>query len=260
MLADSYFKHIGITKPDAVSLTLLKKIHKHHLLSIPFENLDIIAKIPLSMNPSQIMKKIANSKRGGICYETNSLLFTVLQETGFNVSYISAKFWNDEKLCWNPEFSHLAILVTIDYQHYLADVGVGGGFIEPILLKNNYEYSDRNGSYRMLEIDKTTFILQKFDKSWKDLLYISIDPKQLHQFHEQFMYYQTSKETIFTQNKIVNLLTTDGRITLSDHQLKVIKNHSICITHIKNQDEWQLMYNQIFSPVRHEFRVRNLKI
>ncbi|MEH7511971.1 arylamine N-acetyltransferase [Gottfriedia acidiceleris] len=246
MLIESYFKHIRLKQTQTISYSSLKQIHKHHLLSIPFENIDIISQIPLSMNPSKIMKKIATGKRGGICFETNSLLFSVLQELGFNVSFISTRFWNEEKQCWNPEFSHLSILVKIDDQNYLADVGIGGGFLEPLLLHDHYEYSDPNGSYRMIEQDNSHFILQKFNETWKDLLFISIIPKQLQQFEEQFKYFQTSNETIFTQYKIVNLLTKEGRISLSDHQLKVTKNHRICITEIKNKDEWQSIFNHLF--------------
>jgi len=247
MLIESYFKHIRLNKTKTISYSSLKQIHKHHLLSIPFENIDIISQIPLSMNPSEIMKKITTGKRGGICFETNSLLFSVLQELGFNVSFISTKFWNEEKKCWNPEFSHLSLLVKIDDQNYLADVGIGGGFLEPLLLRDHYVYSDSNGSYRMIKQDDSNFILQKFNGIWKDLLFISIIPKQLQQFEEQFHYFQTSNETIFTQYKIVNLLTNEGRISLSDHQLKVTKNHRICITEIKSQDEWQSIFNNLFN-------------
>ncbi|PGS55125.1 arylamine N-acetyltransferase [Bacillus sp. AFS041924] len=249
MLIETYFKHIRLKKPNTISYSSLKEIHKHHLLSIPFENIDIISQIQLTMNPSKIMEKIASGKRGGICFETNSLLLSVLKELGYNVSFISTKFWNEEKQCWNPEFSHLSILVKIDDQNYLADVGIGGGFLEPLLLQDQYEYSDSNGSYRIKEQDNSSFILQNFNESWKDLLFISIIPKQLHQFEEQFKYFQTSNETIFTQYKIVNLLTKEGRISLSDHQLKITKNHRICITEIKNQDEWQSIFNRLFNQI-----------
>ncbi|PEL11337.1 hypothetical protein CN601_11390 [Bacillus sp. AFS017336] len=248
MLLETYFKHIGLRQPDTISYSSLKEIHRHHLLSIPFENIDIISQIPLTMNPTLVMKKISSGKRGGICFETNSLLFSVLQELGFNVSFISTQFWNQEKHQWNPVFSHLSILVKINGQNYLADVGIGGGFLEPLLLQDQYEYSDSNGSYRIKEQDNSGFILQKFNESWKDLLFISTIPKQLYQFEKQFNYFQTSNETIFTQYKIVNLLTKEGRISLSDHQLKVTKNRRIFITEIKNEDEWQSIFNQLFNP------------
>ncbi|WP_179194783.1 arylamine N-acetyltransferase [Bacillus sp. EAC] len=246
MKSEIYFKHIGIKKPDIASIETLKEIHKHHLLAIPFENLDIIAGTPLSMDPSQIMKKIIDRKRGGICFETNTLLYAVLIELGFNVRYISAKFWNDEKQTWNPEFSHLALIVSFEEENYLADVGVGGGFLEPILLRNGFEYSDSNGSYRVIENSDSIFTLQKFDETWKDLLLISTETTELHLFEDQFLYYQTSKDTIFTQNKIVNLLTEDGRISLSDHQLKITKNHTISVTAIESPEDWQTTYNEIF--------------
>jgi N-hydroxyarylamine O-acetyltransferase len=246
MLIESFFHHIGLSKPQSISFDTLKEIHKHHLLSIPFENLDIIFGTPLSMDPAQILKKIIKDKRGGICFETNTLFYSVLVSLGFDVHYISAKFWNDDKQNWNPDYSHLALLVKIEGNMYLADVGVGGGFLEPLLLKDGYEYSDSNGSYRVRETNQSNYLLQKLDESWKDLLQISIDPKEHDLFNEQFLYFQTSKDTIFTQNKIVNLLTTDGRITLSDHQLKVTRNHTISVTDIDSEEEWHSVYNEVF--------------
>jgi len=227
----------------------LKEIHKNHLLTVPFENLDIINGEPLSMEPSFLMNKIIQHNRGGICFETNTLLANILLELGFNVQTVSAKFWNDEKQEWNPDFSHLALIVRIEENMYLFDVGVGGGFLEPILLEHNHEYADSNGAYRVINITETTYTLQKLEELvWKDLLFISTESKQLHQFEEQFLYYQTSNETIFTKNKIVNRLTKNGRITLSDHQLKITKNHIVTITEFNSEEEWHKIYNDIFQP------------
>ncbi|MEH6938652.1 arylamine N-acetyltransferase [Bacillus sp. JJ664] len=249
MVIERYFEHIGIKKPISISFEALKEIHKYHLLTVPFENLDIINGEPLSMEPSFIMNKIIHHNRGGICFETNTLLATILLELGFDVQKVSAKFWNDEKQEWNPDFSHLALIVTIEGNMYLADVGVGGGFLEPILLEHNHEYSDSNGAYRVINITETTYILQKLEELiWKDLLFISTESKQIHQFEEQFLYYQTSNETIFTKNKIVNRLTKDGRITLSDHQLKITKNHIVTITEFDSEEEWHKIYSDIFQP------------
>lgn len=247
MNIEKYFEHIGIIKPTLSSLEALIEIHKYHLLTVPFENLDIINGEPLSMEPSFIMNKIIDRNRGGICFETNTLLAHILHELEFDVQTVSAKFYNDEKQEWNPDFSHLALIVRIEGNMYLADVGVGGGFLEPILLEHNHEYSDLNGAYRVINLTDTTYILQKLEESnWKDLLFISTESKQLHQFEEQFLYYQTSKDTIFTKNKIVNRLTTDGRITLSDHQLKITKNHIVTITDFQSEEDWQNIYNDMF--------------
>lgn len=248
MDSEQYFNHIGIKKPTIISVDSLKEIHKHHLFTIPFENLDIINGIPLSMDPSHIMKKIIDNNRGGICFETNSLLYSVLKDLQYDVNFISARFWNEDQKNWNPEFSHLALTVSINKELYLVDVGIGGGFLEPLRLKNDFEYTDANGSYRVIEINPTNFILQKQEDIWKDLLSISTDPKELNEFQDQLMYYQTSKETIFTQNKIVNLLTIDGRISLTDNQLKITKNKLVTVREFKHIDDWQKIYRDYFQP------------
>ncbi|MET3195915.1 arylamine N-acetyltransferase [Bacillus sp. OAE603] len=73
---ERYFEHIGIKKPTSTSFEALKEIHKSHLLTVPFENLDIINREPLSMEPTFIMNKIIQKNRGGICFETNTCLPT----------------------------------------------------------------------------------------------------------------------------------------------------------------------------------------
>lgn len=145
-----YLHHIGIN-PERVSdrKALFRDIQRRHLLTVPFENLDIHLKHPLSMDPVKVQEKVAVHKRGGLCFELNSLLGAVYRELGYQVHYVSAAFWNEDKHDWNPPYSHLALNVNVEGKTYLADVGVGGGFMEPIEIRHGMVYEDHLATYRL---------------------------------------------------------------------------------------------------------------
>ncbi|MBP0724520.1 arylamine N-acetyltransferase [Bacillus sp. RG28] len=243
-----YLKHIELNVGEiGPSVELLKEIHKKHLLKVPFENLDIITGRKLSMNPEDIYKKIILEKRGGICYETNTLMYSILQMIGFNVKRVSACFWNAEQSKWNPDFSHLALIISIDENDYLFDVGIGGGFIEPLLLKDGFAYSDVNGSYQVVNSEENEFLLRHLVESeWTDFLKINTYERDQNEFSEQCAYFQTSKETIFTQKRIVSKTTLNGKVTLTDKSLKLTENSNVSITEIIDEEEWTEVLQKTF--------------
>lgn len=72
---EAYFERIGYKGPQDVSFKTLKAIQAAHLLSIPFENLDLHLNVPLQLNFPHLFDKIVIKRRGGWCYEVNGLLY-----------------------------------------------------------------------------------------------------------------------------------------------------------------------------------------
>jgi len=243
-----YLNHIDLNVGEiGPSEDLLREIHKKHLLTVPFENLDIMNGRKLSMNAEDVYQKIVLQKRGGICFETNTLMYSILQMIGFNVKKVSACFWNVEQSKWNPDFSHLALIVSIDESDYLFDVGIGGGFLEPLRLKDGYSYSDANGSYQVVKAEDNEFLLRHFeDSEWKDFLKINTFERNQNEFSEQCAFFQTSKETVFTQKRIVSKTTLNGKVTLTDKVLKVTENSNVSITEIISEEEWKEVLQNTF--------------
>lgn len=232
-------------------IELLKAIHTQHLLHIPFENLDLMNAIPLSMDADDVFEKVVNKKRGGLCFELNSLLYAVLKVLDFNVSFISGQFWNANKQTWNPEFSHLALLVELDEQ-YLFDVGVGGGFLEPLQLKTNEIYSDVSGTYHFIEANEdNSLILQKENElgQWGKLLKVSLIPKRHEQFEPLLLELQKDEDSIFKQKKMCSLATTDGRISLTEDALTITKVGVKTKSPVSSQAEWKQLLQENFGII-----------
>ncbi len=91
MNIDKYLERINYKGSTSPNLANLKTIHRNHLYSIPFENLDIHNKKKIVLDPNSVEQKILNSFRGGYCYELNGLFNYFLKELGYNTKMVSAK-------------------------------------------------------------------------------------------------------------------------------------------------------------------------
>ena len=80
----AYLERIGLEGSDtSLDLEFLKKVQYAHILTVPYENLDILNDIPLSLDKQELFDKIVNRRRGGYCFEVNGLLSFMLMEIGF---------------------------------------------------------------------------------------------------------------------------------------------------------------------------------
>ena len=74
------------------TLDFLGKVQKACVLTIPYENLDILSGIPVSLDGDAIYNKIVTARRGGYCFELNALLHHMLEAMGFEVRSCFARF------------------------------------------------------------------------------------------------------------------------------------------------------------------------
>jgi len=62
-----------------------------HTATIPFENLDILLGRPSLRDIGSIQAKLVDARRGGYCFEQNTLLRAVLERLGFTVESLMAR-------------------------------------------------------------------------------------------------------------------------------------------------------------------------
>src|SRR5215217_3776307 len=95
-----YFRPV---KPDAQSLQGLQFAH---MLTVPFENLDIELRRPIQLDRQSLWDKIVINKRGGFCYEVNGLFALLLEEIGFDVTYLNARDYHLQDDTFGIDFDH----------------------------------------------------------------------------------------------------------------------------------------------------------
>ncbi|NIK89986.1 N-hydroxyarylamine O-acetyltransferase [Rhizomicrobium palustre] len=130
---DAYFARIAYDGPREPDLRTLAALHRAHLRAIPYENLDVQFRRPVSLDPAAAFDKIVHGKRGGWCYEMNGLFGAVLAELGFKVTRCAGAVMR-ETMGAKAHANHLVLRVDVEEGVFLADVGFGDGAIDPIFL------------------------------------------------------------------------------------------------------------------------------
>jgi len=69
--------HRGTLEPTAETL---RSLHRAHMMAVPLENLDYQLGRRIILNDSHLFAKIVGERRGGVCYELNTLFSALLAE------------------------------------------------------------------------------------------------------------------------------------------------------------------------------------
>jgi N-hydroxyarylamine O-acetyltransferase len=225
MNREKYLRRIGIEKSDIEpSVENLKLLQRHHLLRVPFENLDIHWKRPILLDTGKFYQKIVEDRRGGFCYELNGLFNELLRAIGFQTRLVSACV-SDGKDNFGEEYDHLAIIVTIGELEYLADVGFGAFTAEPLRLAADLEQRDASGAFVIRRFEDGYLKVAKKDgEGWQSEYIFKPFGRDLSEFAEMCRFHQTSPESHFTRGKVCSLMTEYGRKTLTDKKFIETKN------------------------------------
>ncbi len=123
---DAYFRRTGYAGPRTPDLATLHAVTLHHATSIPFENLDVLLGRPILLEPEAIFQKLVHDRRGGYCFEQNSLLLAVLAALGYRVTPLGARVRWQIARDVIPARTHLFVRVHLAEGDWLTDVGMGG--------------------------------------------------------------------------------------------------------------------------------------
>jgi N-hydroxyarylamine O-acetyltransferase len=213
MDANGYLERIRYQGSRAVTAETLRRLHRAHMLAVPFENLDIHLGVPIVLSEQAFHDKIVGRRRGGFCYELNGLFAWLLGRLGFRVRLLSGRVFTDGGL--SPEFDHMLLLVELD-ERWIADVGFGDSFLEPLPLDSEAD-ADRQGTrYSLVETGGAwTLRRRRATTAWEPQYAFSLVPRRLDDFAARCVYQQTSPESHFTQGTVCSLATERGRVTLS---------------------------------------------
>src|SRR3989442_4850460 len=155
----AYLKRIGYRGRVRPSADALRGLHRKHLLSIPFENLDIHLGRPIILSKKAFYDKIIREHRGGFCYELNGLFATLLDELGFKVSMLSARVARKGGR-FSPNFDHMTLLVQLE-QSWLLDGGFGDSFTKTKIFDMPGPQADRGKQYRFTRTDGWTLLSRR---------------------------------------------------------------------------------------------------
>jgi len=240
-------RYTGDVRPDVDTLHGLQMAH---MLSVPFENLDVGLKRPIKIDEASIWNKVVVNRRGGFCYELNGLLAWLLKQIGFDVTYLNARDYHETDDTFGIDFDHLVLLVRVPEEstRWLVDVGWGDTFTQPLDIDNADWQEQGLRAYRLEPFRDGYHLWQRgHEEKVERQYYFDLTP---HQFPAEYEapchYHQTSLQSIFTTNRIISRLTETGRISLDNDRFILTTNGQRAEHPLHNEDEFRGLLKQHF--------------
>lgn len=244
----AYLERIGYRGPVIPNADTLREIHKAHLYTVPFENLDIGLERTIVCDEAAFLRKIVEGRRGGFCYEMNGAFAALLRALGYRVRLLSARVPRADGSA-GPEFDHLALRVELE-EAWLADVGFGDSFVEPLRLQVGLEQRQGTRTYRVIEVGDWLHMQRNDgDGTWHAGFTFSLEPRELLDFAGMCRYHQTAPESPFTQKRLCTMATPEGRTTLSDMRLIVTHRGKKRERSMRSEEEWRATLKSEFGVV-----------
>ena len=167
---DAYLERIGLavdsTRSKGPSLEVLTEVMAAQTRAIAFENLDVVLETMVSIQPEDVERKLVRRKRGGYCFEQNTLLQLALAALHFpKVQPLLCRVrWGKRPDEVTP-YTHMALRVRVDAGpagfeagDYLVDVGFAGtNSIRPLRMGDDAEQRMVDGVFRLRTGDAPGF-------------------------------------------------------------------------------------------------------
>jgi len=219
---ERYLERIAYSGPREPTWETLRGLHRAHQYAVPFENLDIPLGRRITLDEDALFAKLVTHRRGGFCYEQNGLFAAALRALGYDVTLLEARVSKGDGTFGIP-FDHLALMVRLDGR-WLADVGYGDSFLEPLRLDDPGEQTQPEGVFRVTHDGTRGIYARQSDGAWREEYEFYFAPRQIADFAEACHYHQTSPLTSFTHRRVCSRATPEGRITISDRKLITTRN------------------------------------
>lgn len=218
---DAYLERLAHRDSLAADLPTLEALHLAHAGSIPFENLDVLLKRPIRLDLESLEDKLVARRRGGYCFEHNTLFAAVLKRLGFRVTELAARVRRTTHRVL-PR-THMCLLVEIEGRPYLADVGFGSELILPVPLRVGAATDHFGRRYRLLA-EPPGYVLQLGDQ---DLYAFTLEPQHPVDYEMANHFTATHPGSIFTQVLTAQLARPEGRTSLRNDLLSVETAHGV---------------------------------
>ncbi|KIL41629.1 acetyltransferase [Gordoniibacillus kamchatkensis] len=224
----AYLERIGYDGPLDGSAETLAALQECHLHAVPYENLDILRRVPLSLEIPALFDKIVVRRRGGYCFELNALFGWLLQELGYPVVSLMARFWRDEPNP-PPKRRHHVLKVGVGDNYYLCDVGVGGIVPRrPILMVEKLEHEQGDECYRLERVDYYGWMLCEWKRGeWSRLYSFTEEPQLPKDFVMATYWCENAPDSIFIKDAMVAIRTKEGRNTVSGNEFRIFTSEGV---------------------------------
>ena len=233
-----YFERIGLEMPENVvpDSEQLRKLHFAHCTTVPYENLDMIRGVPISLEEEDMYRKIVEEGRGGVCFELNGLFGCLLKALGYGVTDYAARYLRGESTI--PMRRHRVLKVEATDGIFLCDVGIGEVCQrEPVAMVVGLEQSQYGETYKLEKDPDLGWVLWDLYKGQWRKFYSFTEEVQLPVDYVAINYYcETHPTSPFNKVEMFAVKTAEGRKTLDGHIYKEFKNGEVFVKELTDAE------------------------
>lgn len=216
--ADRYLERIGYEGSLKLDEATLFAVHEAHSYSVPYENLEIMDRKPLSLDIESLYDKIVVRRRGGYCFEVNGLFSWLLGRLGFGpIEYFGRWIWGEPLKV--PLKRHRISKVVLGGIPYICDIGVGvPTYVRPLVFEVGLVQEQCGLKFRIMQDETLGYVVQRAmkGKDWENFFSFTEESAQPIDFYYAHYWCTTHPDSIFLNNTMVHLPTKYGRNTAAD--------------------------------------------
>jgi len=239
---EAYLRRIRYTGSRELTGATLDALIRAHITSVPFENLTVceFQQVP-SLDPEELYVKFVENRRGGYCFEQNTIFHHLLMAMGFDAYPVSVRIVRNE----GPlgPFVHKGVIVkTGDGKRWYCDVGFGGpgprGAVE--ISQAEQEIHGDTVRCQFLEYENVLIQSRKPDGSWGNVFRFCLFPSEEVDFLPLNFYISGKPGQGFRARRMINLTLPNGSKALTgDHYTHREDGRIVCEKDVTDRKELQ---------------------
>lgn len=213
-----YLDRIEYRGGTAPCLETLIELQRRHVYSVPFENLDLLRRLPPNLDRDFLFDKIVTRRRGGVCYELNTSFFNLLTALGFSACQISGRCRLD-----TPITGHVFTLVHLDEGDYTADVGFGETAVPPLRIDGGETVHAYHADFWLEREDEDLMRLYRQHPGEEPAFeyQFSLTAREQADYMDTFRFSAAPGNTVFSERHICCRYTPEGKISLRRGALSI---------------------------------------
>jgi N-hydroxyarylamine O-acetyltransferase len=224
---DAYRRRIGLAGPLAPTRECLAALIAHHAAAIPFENIEVLARRVPRLDVAGLQDKMLRRRRGGYCFEQNTLFRAVLQAVGFEARAMEARIRSGVPADVVTARTHLATCVVLDGADHLVDVGCSTvAPLAPLALTSRAEQAAGTGSYRLVDVAGELLLQVRAAGAWADCYQLM--PGTPHPIDAEVgnWFVATHSNSMLAHNLLMGRAIDGGRLRLFNRRLSTFRPES----------------------------------
>jgi N-hydroxyarylamine O-acetyltransferase len=218
---EEYLRRVGHAGGRGPTLAVLQAIIAAHTATIPFENIDVFTRRGVLLDSNTLQRKMVQARRGGYCFEHNTLLREALVALGFAVTGLMARVVRGMDASAITQRTHMMLRVDLPEGPYVADVGFGNLTPTAPLALAPQEHQTRHERYRLTPLGDEWLLQARLGPEWANIYRFPLQPQFEIDCEVGNWFTSTRPGGLFVENLIVARPGEACRLTLFNRQLAV---------------------------------------